>query len=180
MNHQRLDELYFEWLYSQVADAQIEDPSLTHWKMLQLFFATEYVWVVSNDDNRAEDGKALRREFLEQASNAIRHGVDREWIELGCSVLELMVGLSRRLAFEADGEPHYWFWTLVDNLGLEHFNDVGDIPSDEIKQALQRVIFRTYEPDGTGGFFPLRNPVRNQRKVELWYQLSAYVLELGE
>ena len=177
MNHQQLDELYFVWLYSQVADPDITDTSLTHWGLLRQLFKKEFVWVVSNDDNRSEDGKELRREFIE--SQGIRR-VNRDWRELGCSVLELMVGLSQRLAFEADGEPHYWFWRLMGNLGIEGYSDAGYIPEDEIDQVLDKVIFRTYEPDGRGGFFPLNNAHRDQRRLELWYQMSAYVLEQGE
>jgi hypothetical protein len=40
---------------------------------------------------------------------------------------------------------------------------------------MERCVWRTYEPNGVGGFFPLENPNEDQREVELWYQMSAYV-----
>lgn len=169
-----LDELYFQWLYKQVADPDIQDSSLTYWKVLRVLFTKEFVWRVPNDDNRIQDGKALRLEFLDDQGIP---EVDSNWIELGCSFLELMVGLSRRLSFEADGEPHYWFWDLMENLGLKGYNDRRRLPRRKIDDDLNRVIFRNYEPNGWGGFFPLKNPAQDQRKRELWYQMSDYILE---
>lgn len=171
-----LDELYFKWLYELVAEPNFEEGSLTYWHVLKILFEKEFVWVVANDENRIQDGKALRIEFLNV--NDIQTA-DSVWIELGCSVLELMVGLARRFAFEADGEPHYWFWVLMDNLGLFRFSDDTVLPEERIDDLLDRFIYRKYEPSGLGGLFPLENPREDQRKVELWYQLSEYIMERG-
>jgi hypothetical protein len=166
-----LDELYFIWLCDQVED---ESPQ-THTKLLKLLFTKEFVWIVPNDDNRLEDGKNLRLDFIHDQDLG---EVDPHWMNLGCSVLELMVGLSRQLSFMAEGEPRYWFWRLLGNLGLKNCSDDRRIPRTRIADILDRVVFRQYDPDGDGGLFPLHNPQENQREVELWYQLCAYVLEL--
>lgn len=170
-----LDELYLEWLYSQVADPNFQDEDLTYWEVLKILFSVDFAYVVRMDENRVEDGKALRRRFIAEQRLS---GVSEAWIELGCSVLELMVGLSERLAFLADGEPHYWFWELMGNLGLRHYNDSYIIPTEDVEEILERVIFRYYGPDGRGGFFPLKHPTRDQRDIELWAQLSDYVMEI--
>ena len=75
--------------------------------------------------------------------------------------------------------PDIWFWHLIETLDLEQFNDrkYDDHAQEEIAEILDRVIWRTYAPNGDGGLFPLRNPTKDQRKVELWYQLNAYLLE---
>lgn len=170
-----LDELYLQWLYEQVAVPDYEDRDLTYWKVLNVLFKKEFVWTVENDENRIIDGKALRHQFLD-AHDIL--DVDPDWIELGCSVLELMVGLSRRLEFVADrGQAHYWFWVLMDNLGLSKYNDRRRLPRRQIDEALTDLIFRNYEPSGLGGFFPLERPHRDQRRLELWYQMSDYILE---
>jgi hypothetical protein len=98
---------------------------------------------------------------------------------LGCSMLELLIALSRRLSFEAEGEPRDWFWHMLENLDLEQFNDqeYNDLYAKGIDKLLDQVIWRTYFPDGSGGIFPLREPKEDQRDVEIWYQLSAYLLE---
>lgn len=174
---QRLDEEYLAWLYSQVADPTAEEPGLTYWKLFKLLYTEEYTWSVPNDDNRLEDGKALRREFVDTEG---QRGVPDDWLELPCSVLELMVGLARRAAFEADGECHYWFWRMMENVKLHKYNDSWRLQTktaSRIKNILEILMLRQYEPNGQGGFFPLKYPNKDQRNVELWYQLSSYVQE---
>ena len=95
-------------------------------------------------------------------------------------MLELLITLARDLSFQMDGEVRAWFWHLIEVLGLTHCSDrYYDKQAEmEIHEALERVIFRTYEPSGEGGLFPLQHPREDQRNVELWYQLNAYILEL--
>lgn len=174
-----LDELYFVWLYSQVGDPEIQNPNRTYWKMLRQLYTKEFVWIIPNDDNRIQDGTELRYEFVDKSELT---DVDLGWIQLGCSMLELLVGLSRRLSFEAEGESRDWFWELIVNLGLRKYNDnyynaKPEISEKVIDTVLDRVIWRNYEPSGRGGLFPLKHAKFDQRDVELWYQLNSYVIE---
>jgi hypothetical protein len=169
-----LDELYLTWLYSQVGSVTLKNPSRTYWSIFRLLYRKEFVWFVPNDDNRAEDGKDLRYEFIDDKE---LEDVSLDWMNLGCSVFELLIGLSRRLAFEAGGEPLEWFWEFMENLEFRAYNDKSHIPTEEIEAALDQVIWRTYNPDGAGGLFPLRYPERDQRDIEIWYQMSAYLKE---
>lgn len=174
-----LDELYFVWLYRQVGDPLVQNPSRTYWKMLRQLYTKEFVWIIPNDDNRIEDGKELRNEFVDETE--LKH-VDLGWIQLGCSMLELFVGLSRRLSFEGGGESRDWFWELIENVGLHKYNDkrYGAKPETSekvIDTVLDRVIWRNYSSDGQGGLFPLKHPCQDQTAIELWYQLNAYIME---
>lgn len=169
-----LDELYFEWLYSQVGSVRVRNPTRTYWSLLRQLFTKEFVWIIPNDDNRIEDGRDLRVEFLDISGI---DDVDPGWMELGCSFFEMMIGLSRRLSFIAEGDPRDWFWHLMDNLGLRSFNDDKGIDIEVVDEILNTVIWRTYSEDGQGGLFPLRNAREDQREVEIWYQQSAYILE---
>lgn len=170
-----LDELYFTWLYRQVAVEEDRDPSRSYLKLLRKLFTKEFIWIVGNDDNRGEDGRDLRSEFLEEEHIS---DVDPNWAHLRCSMLELLIGLARRLSFHAEGEANSWFWTLIENLELERFNDNVRLPNDRVDQILDRVIWRRYQPDGIGGLFPLYNwDGTDQTKVELWYQMHMYILE---
>ena len=173
----QLDESYFAWLYKQVADPEVPDGPLTYWRLLKILFKKEFVAVVEYDENRIEDGKALRIRFLEEEGLPI--DVDPDWMSLGCSFLELMIGLAQRLEFEADGTVHYWFWKLMSNIGLDGYHDRRRLSRTHIDNVLEDVIHRHYSPAGEGGFFPLQYPCTDQRIVELWDQLSAYVLERG-
>lgn len=179
-----LDELYLEWLYGQVALVRLQSPELTYWKLLKLLFTTEFVWLIANDDNRMEDGRDLRREFLEDCEVDTP---DEEWMSIGCSMLEMLIGLSRRLVFEdsseADTEVSEWFWHLMANLGLRSFTDdqLTTLSQEAyVTHILEEVVWRNYQSNGRGGLFPLSKPHGDQRKVELWYQLSSYLMEGNE
>ena len=171
-----LDELYFRWLYGLVSSVKQKSSARTYWSLLRLLFRKEFVWFVPNDDNRVEDGKELRYEFLDAEEIET---VDPEWIDMGCSMLEMLIGLSRRLSFEAEGEPREWFWRLLENVGLASYNDRDGVPAELVDEILERIIWRTYSAQGDGGLFPLRSPSRDQRKVEIWYQLNTYLSELA-
>lgn len=173
-----LDERYFDWLYSQVCSVESKNPSKSYRNLLHLLYTKEFVWLVPNDDNRVEDGKDLRYEFFEDEGITPRRR-DTFWLDMGCSFFEFLVALSRRLSFEAGDEPRAWFWHLLENLELDDLNDRVDIIEDQVEEVLDRVIWRTYHYNGGGGLFPLRYPEEDQRKVEIWYQLSSYILERG-
>lgn len=174
--NQPLDDSYLEWLYCQVGNGKLKNPRRTHWTLLRQLYGTEFVWLIPNDDNRVADGIELRYEFVHDYEIV---DPPEHWMVLGCSFLEMLVALSRRFAFEADGEPADWFWHMMDNLGLRQFNDSTKFNPAQVDAILKRVIWRQYDEDGRGGLFPLRDPKRNQRDVEIWYQLGEYILELG-
>lgn len=169
-----LDELYLKWLYGQVASVRLRNPARTYWSLIKQLYTKAFVWSVPNDDNRVEDGRALRDEFSEK----LQIDPDPTWMGLKCSMLEMLIGLARRLAFEAEGEPADWFWHMLDNLDVR-ISDVMYHKRAErhVNEVLERVIERTYFSDGRGGLFPLSDPPEDQRDVELWYQMSHYLLE---
>lgn len=170
-----LDDLYLTWLYSRVGNIQQKSPAKTYWKLLRQLYSKEFVWIVPNDDNRVEDGKDLRMDFL----RATGVSPDNAWMELGCSMLEMMIALSNRLAFEAEGAPEEWFWELMENMNLSECTDknYNKILEDYVDRRLEELQWRQYKHDGVGGLFPLDHPDRDQREVEIWYQLCAYLLE---
>lgn len=168
-----LDERYLTWLYSRIGDVEEENPKRTYWKLFRQLYSIEFVWVVPNDDNRVEDGRDLRLRFLEEWHVK----ADRHWMSLGCSMLEMLLGVAYRLSFEAEGPPRVWFWELINNIGLERYTDDKRVDLERIAEVCDRVIWRTYSPTGQGGLFPLRESDEDQREVEIWYQLCAYVLE---
>lgn len=168
-----LDDQYLAWLYSQVDVVRARKSSRTFWYLFRQLFATEFAWIVPNDDNRAEDGRELRCEWATETGSE----VDRNWLSLGCSFLELLIALSRRLAFETDGNARDWFWHLINNLGLTGYHDRSNFRPEDVEDITNRVIWRTYEPNGNGGLFPLRHTMNDQRRVEIWYQLSEYLLQ---
>jgi len=169
-----LDDQYLEWLYSLVG-RQAEN--VDHWHLMKQLNSREFVYLpeTPSDENRWEDGVALRRKFM------VRHrtiNVDKGWLEMGCTVLEMLVGLAERLSFELDGTIGSWFWHLIDNLGLTRYSD-GRWSGRAIDQAIERLVWRQYSYDGSGGLFPLQRPHQDQRRVELWFQMESYMLEMS-
>jgi hypothetical protein len=177
-----LDETFVEWLYAQVADPSELDPSKTHYKLFWVLYSTEFYSVLGMDENRVSDALELRGRFSsEEGLSRVTTGVTmtelRDWAQMPCSFLELLVGLSNILSFETGDEPRRWFWQLLDNLKISGYSDARPVPEHHIRRICQRVIDREYAFNGVGGLFPLIRPNRNQREVELWYQASAYIME---
>jgi hypothetical protein len=171
------DQDYYAWLISQ-----IEVPEgRTFYDLFERMHNTEFIWIVPNDDNRLHDGLDLRTEFLRGT-----HGLPSEEIlklrimtGKGASFLEVLIALSRKAAFICDGDAPYWAFHLMENIGLDKLSDpMNDRKSQRAEEIFERVIWRTYEHNGEGGFFPLNFANEDQRKVELWYQLNKYAMEI--
>lgn len=171
-----LDQLYFDWLYSQVCSVKVKNPTHTFRNLLHILYTKEFVWIIPNDDNRALDGRELRYDFLREEELNLSPQ-DKRWMDLGCSMLELLIGIARRLEFETDVPAKDWFWELLENLNLHKLNDERQISRHNVEEVLDRVIWRLYERDGKGGLFPLVHAEKDQRKVEIRYQLSEYIFE---
>lgn len=173
-----LDEIYLRWLYDQVALVDEADGSLTYWKLFKQLYTTKFVWFVRRDRDRSEEGKELRGLFL-RTQGIDERDVDPAWMDIECSVLELVIRLAEHLEdFETGGSMAYWFWHLLENIGLRGCHDaVRPYPAEEIEDILVTIIFRQYSMHGDGGFFPRRGPCKDQRSIDLWYQLNGYVLE---
>ena len=169
-----LEESYCTWLCSHVSHASVRGRK-THWALLWQLFTTEFVWLIPNDDNRVEDGRDLRYEFLVESEYP---DPDEDFMLINCSVLEMLIALCRRIAFLTDTPIDAWFWHIMHNLGIDDCTD-DKAPgfTDEVAEVLRAFIWRDYAPDGKGGLFPLRRPDRDQREVEIWYQMGAYILE---
>lgn len=156
----------------------------TYSMLLEELHNTAFYSLIPNDENRCEDGTQLRENFLnEEGRQAL------SFCDIGeCTMLEMLLALSFRLEFESmSGEwektPREWFWILVNNLGLSHCTNqtIEEVDErnvlDDIDGILRRFLERGYERNGNGGLFPLKNAKKDQRRVEIWYQMSAYMLE---
>lgn len=170
-----LDEMYIDWLYSQVARVNARNPARTYWSLCGQLFHRPFSYFVQNDENRAQDGIDLRLEFLDHA------GLDNDdplWMELDCSILEMLIALARRVSFETSMPVDWWFGHFLDNLKLKGFTD-DNYNDREVDEILFDFINRNYSYDGFGGLFPLSEAKEDQTQVEIWYQMQAYLIENG-
>jgi hypothetical protein len=169
MTPTEIDIDYYDWLVSQ-----IEIPNgKNYYDLFERMHNIEFVWTVPNDDNRVQDGLDLRTEFINGRTDMLS-------LPNAATMLEILVSLSRRVAFTAGGEPEQWAWKLLKNLRLhKKFDPLTDEKLHHVDDILDAVIWRTYERDGRGGFFPLNHPEDDQTKVEIWYQMNTYVIEMS-
>lgn len=162
-----IEETYFNWLSAKVLPLN----SYNYQGLLLVLHRTEFVWVVSGDDNREADGLDMRRDFLTE----LNLQQDPAWFDSPVSVLEVLVAISREASFQTDIPVADWFWKLIENLKLNEYRHVSDAEISEIQEILHTFLWRTYRPNGDGGLFPMHSAPRDQRKVELWYQFCDYV-----
>lgn len=166
-----IEDSYFIWLSNQVDYAEVPTPSLTHNRLLRLLHATEFVWTVSGDDNRAAKGYELRGEFLDETQSVGEPHFD----SAGTSVLEMLIALAYDIEFQMDECMSDWFWVMLGNLGIADITDADDYDLNEVVDILDAFVWRQYESDGAGGLFPLSKISRDETRVEIWYQFHAYL-----
>lgn len=174
-----LEQEYFEWLCDIVG---AEHKGKSYWIVLKDMYNKDFYSLVDHDENRAYDGLELREDFLSEIGYPLYWEMDKE-----CSVLEMIIGLAKRMDFEAakvdeddDERIDFWFWDLVDNLGLTKYDDDNYVDEEGhiyVSWILDLFLERKYDPNGYGGLFPLDCCYENQTKVEIWYQMSAYLNE---
>lgn len=167
-------EDYIHWLEYQLRDEH-SNWKHSYWGVTEAMFARPFVQIVPLDGNRMADGMDLRVDYarLENIRPTLMPNLGP------CSFLEVLVGLSRRLAFIGGGQAPGWAWHLMTNLELDLMSDPLTRPKErKVQGIMDTVINRTYSPDGTGGFFPLVRVEDDQTQIELWYQMNTYIQEL--
>lgn len=150
-------------------------------RLLAQLHGVEFYSLVPNDDNRGADGEQLRNIYIDEVGPTRAPSLPKS----PCTVLEMLIGVAYRLEFELLGGNYErpakdWFWVLIDNLGLEWFVDTNFTQYNvlsEVDEKVQILLERQYNTDGSGGLFPLSYPQKDQRRVEIWYQMSAWVIE---
>lgn len=170
---------YFQWL---CAITKIDSSAKSYWILAKELHKKEFYWTVPNDDNRGQDGKDLRDKFAE---NNGYNDDEISCLDGPCTMLEMLIALSRRIE-DTMADPDKgdqtvkWFWMLLKNVGLDKYTDedYADLCGTiMVNQILDEILDRTYKRSGKGGLFPLKKPEKDQRKVEIWYQMCAYLLE---
>lgn len=170
---------YFEWLKSLV-EAE-EEYSFLWWKLHN----TDFIWLIDRDENRAEDGKYLRYIFTVSAYDRIDFNQEEvdEYLSGPCSVMELLVGLARRMEHDimenddlGDRTPE-WFHDMIKNLGLDIYDD-KHYSEEKVSKIIHRFMGRKYGKSGAGNVFCVGHKNGPDfRNLEIWDQMQVYVLE---
>lgn len=177
-----LRDRYFDFLYSKIAGREKLKKVARY-----LFDRWEFYWTVPNDDNRQADGYDLRYEFLAYLDDAGTHytrvAMDH-LLEEPVSVFEVIVALTNRIDFQlydymSEPRNSQWFLEVLSNLGISDFVDSNwdEYAEQSVDRVMQVLLDRTYDENGNGSLFPLENPTQDMTRVEIWYQMMAYLLE---
>jgi len=161
---------YFRWLLDIIGD-NFEGKS--YMLLLKHLYSTDYTeehyMMVPNDSNRYFDAIELRKEGCK-----CRYGDT-------VNLLEVMIAIAHHMDDNAydmvlGEQPNKWFWELIENIELDEYDD-EEYNKRNVDHICDTLLYRTYNFDGKGGLFPLKNPGFDQRKVELWYQMETYLLD---
>lgn len=169
----RLRNNYFDWLCELIGGKG------RHSLLLHKLFTTEFYWTVDRDEDRVDDAKDLRATYLNAVKMDDSTGLNY------VSVLEVLITLSIACEDRLMNDREYgdrtgeWFWMMITNLGLQVYSDdVWTLDSEnEVAHILDIWMSRKYSYNGIGSAFPLQNCIKDMRKVDLWYQLQAFLLE---
>ena len=163
---------YFEWLYDLVCRNRYSE-RLSYRRLLGYLYDTEFTWLMPMDENRAEEGLALRyRYYVTTGYPSDAYGP--------CKVLELMVALAIHCEESIMDDPKIgdrtgqWFWQMINNLGLGAMADIR-FDEDYVDYAIDRFLNREYDYDGRGGLFRIRNCPRDVRDMDIWSQLCYFL-----
>lgn len=174
---------YFKYLYSIVNKGKYKTVPYIH--LLQYMYDTPFKYNIWKDESRADDAMAMRNKFIEKhkftEAEASLVGNPTGYINTP-SVLEVLIAMCVRVETRimrnekyGDRTPEF-FWSIMQSLGIAHMNDEL-FDSAVVEAAMDRLINRTYEPDGVNGPFYLEKPREDLRKVDLWYQCMWYLAE---
>lgn len=169
---------YLEWLIDSI------DPYFfgsSYVLLLRSLTNIDFEYTIDRDANRASDGLAIRNEYI--TDNGIESMLD-----VPCNVLEMLIGLAMRMTDYTQttsedvtiDSPYVKdnFRLLLVNLGLTYFDDehYDETPVLDIVYGFMQ---KHISANGDGGLFPLISPSRDQRDVEIWYQMQEYFMENG-
>ena len=178
-----MEEEYYEFLLSFLGEDENQLPSVSSsYHLLWKLHHTEFRYSALMDRNRDMDGREWRNRYGGELPPA--------FLKRPASVLEVLLGLADRMAFELDDEDGLaqYFWEMLDNLGID-FTDYefaeGIATDRQVDKTLHRWMSRQYDDYGRGGIFPLQfvpefdgvNEFQNQNRLELWYQMQLYITE---
>lgn len=166
---------YFEWLSQLIGN---RGQSRDCYDFISDLHSYDFYSLIPNDENRALDGIGLRERFIDETGIEAPNG--------SCTLLEMLIALAERLDFvlyspdSGEDRRERWFWLLINNLGLQKYNcdDPNRTRKERINRGIiQKFLERQYSDTGRGGLFPLNDPIKDQREVEIWYQMMYYVEE---
>lgn len=164
---------YRDWLIDNVND--IDDYTY----LLRKLYSIEFYSLVNYDEDRATDAFALREEWAD--AYGYEGGLDFEL----ANVLEVLIGIAKRIEFQLFGTRYYdeWdyvriFWELIDNLGLRDVDvTLSRYTFDECDEKVSQWLNRDKKRHKKCNIFVFENEPKNLEKLNIWTQMGLYIRE---
>lgn len=176
------NQLYLEWLYKTFKPYTPDFDTETSYKYLySTLYGMEFRYIIPFDVNRKDDGLYLRWDFSDSES-VVRS------LSPTANVLEVIAALAVRWDRTMMAPPELgpretrfriWMAEMLSNIGLLGYDDWNWNMDTEsaVKTIIENWMDRCIDYDGTGGLFPISQPKRDQRTIELWGQMNDYMSE---
>jgi hypothetical protein len=161
---------YYYWLLNIV----YVEPDGPLNRLCWALFNTEFQWNIPMDHNRAGDGLALRSRFDD---GILTNNLLPKW----CSALEMMVALSDRIETEImscdtfGDRTGLWFRIMLHFLHQEI--DGCDSFLSFCDSFQNKSITKAFEKNSDFRLFLSKKWPKSLHKVEIWYQMHAFLLE---
>lgn len=173
-----MEELWDDYLQYLIWRGRLERMT-KYGRLFDILHHIDFICVVERDENREADGVELRDDY--NIPDDFDDCLVDDFLERPCSVLEMMIALAIKVDDEfigdpAEEHPEEFFMEMIKNLGLDKFRGNRYKESDVIR-IIDRWLNREFDRDGTGSPFPVKESKRDQRELEIWDQMNAYLRE---
>lgn len=146
--------------------------------LLDLLHSMKFEYFIDMDANRAADGEYLRKKWLQsEGIYEYLYVFDDE----KASVLEVLIAIAERLEFQVGDimkgdHTADKFWEILRNLDIEKY-DSGNFKPLNIKEKVRNWMYRKYKKNGFGSIFPCEKCEKDMRNLQIWDQMSVYMME---
>lgn len=180
-----INESYFNWLCTLIHCKEFN--TIEYDKLLYLLNKIDFTYTIPLDSNRYVDGCNMRLRYAQFITeNDFGFEVDEivSILDHKCTLLEMLVALSVRCEEHIMSDQDYgdrtghWFYIMMKNTDLI-LEDDKNFNLASTMRKINRLLRRTYKPNGEGGLFIVNNG-RDLRNVEIWYQMCWYLKSIYE
>lgn len=168
-----IQDIYFEWMSGLVFPDVQEREQYEY--LLRALDSSIFHFSIPMDENRMLDGIDLRYRFSYETGYD-----DRSILRDNCSTLEMMVALALKADdmimydYETGSKINYIFKVMIKSLQLSGMVN-SNFDRNYVEGRIGRFLDRDYHRTGRGGLFTVRNPARDMRDVDIWYQMNWYL-----
>lgn len=176
--------MYIEWVCSEILNLNKDEYNDLLY-LIRTLNEIEFTYSVPLDENRAADGLNLRSDYCYETGKYLDKS---SGLLPNCTVFEMMAALAYKCEssimynYRNGLHPERWFFIMLNNLGIREctVHNWDSKTSDYIYNCVHKMLHRQYKKNGEGGLFVIKNPKIDQREVDIWKQMNAFLNEFND